>query len=966
MPSPVVASKLRIPNTPSMPVERLDGRLDAVWQSKLAVVTAPAGSGKTTLLTRLAARAVGPVGWYRAEGLDSDETALLRHVEAALRPGMQGATGEWATVEDAANALDQRATGPVLLIVDDLHTLQGTPAERALERLIGYAPSTVHFAIASRDTPGFNLSRLRVTGELLELTGDDLRLRSWEVERLFRDFYAEPLPPEELAGLARRTEGWAAGLQLFHLATRGRTADERRRMLAELNGSARLMREYLARNVLRELPDDTRRFLIDTSVLGRLSGPLCDRLLERSGSADVLAELQRRRMFTQPLPEDGEFRYHEVMRTYLHEVLLEELGEEELHSRFSAAGELLADAGAASEALEAYCRGEDWDGARRLLARRGAAVADQPTEWLDSVPGAMVRHDPWLLLAGARRARSAGRLREAAEQYQRAEMAFGSTEAAQLCRSERQAITAWTDGSAGPRPDAFALLRSALRADPAGAAVKAQELPPPVGSLIAGLSALAAGNVATARTELIHAAERHGASRATVVIASLGAGVAGALMGQPHAALEIEGAVAAAEAAGIEWLARVGRASLAITGAAESVREANVVAVASKATHDEWGAVLAQLCRVWGELHEQQDAGLLDELVVGARALDAPVLEAWARSLSALAGVRAGEPDARDAAIAAASVARTLGVAGARLVAHLAVAEASTDPIEEEEQRTEAEAMARETGLRAPGDVGLASGSAAAGEGNALTAPLAIRLLGGFELDLGGAPADLSAIRPRARMLLRLLALNAGRRVHHETIEAALWPDADPTASARNLHVAVSALRRILEPAAARGSFQLIRREGDAYVVTVPEGAFIDLLAFDQALAAGHRARAGGDAHGAERHFALGLAMYRGDLLPEDGPADWVAERRDACRLAAVDAAQALAELLLERGDAAQAARVCTTGLRIERYHDPLWRLLISARDLAGDQGAAKAARLSYDRMLAELGVSDTTGSSLQ
>ena len=248
--SPVVTSKLRIPNTPSMPVERLDGRLDAVWHSRLAVITAPAGSGKTTLLTRLAARATGPVGWYRAEGLDSDEATLLRHVEAALRPSMHGSSRGWESVEDAANALDELSNEPVLLIIDDLHTVQGTPAEAALERLIGYAPATIHFAIASRDAPGFNLSRLRVTGELLELTGDDLRFRSWEVERLFRDFYAEPLPPEELAGLARRTEGWAAGLQLFHLATRGRTADERRRMLAELNGSARLVREYLARNVL--------------------------------------------------------------------------------------------------------------------------------------------------------------------------------------------------------------------------------------------------------------------------------------------------------------------------------------------------------------------------------------------------------------------------------------------------------------------------------------------------------------------------------------------------------------------------------------------------------------------------------------------------------------------------------------------------------------------------------------------
>jgi DNA-binding SARP family transcriptional activator len=951
-----------------MPVERLDARLDAVWDSRLAVITAPAGSGKTTLLTRLAARAPGPVGWYRAESWDSDEAALLRHVEAALAPGLLGVERDWATVEDAANALEGWGGERALLIVDDVHTLQGTPAEIALERLIDYAPTTIHFALASRDTPSFNLSRLRVAGGLLELGSDDLRLRSWEVERLFRDFYAEPLPPEELAGLARRTEGWAAGLQLFHLATRGQTADKRRRMLAELNGSARLMREYLARNVLHQLPDELRRFLLDTSVLGRLSGPLCDQLLERSGSSDVLADLQRRRLFTQPLPTDGEYRYHEVLRTYLHGVLLEELGETQMHRRFSAAGDLLSEAGAASEALEAYCRGEDWDGARRLLERRGEVVAERPNEWLESLPETMVRHDPWLLLAGARRARGAGRLREATALYQRAEAAFGSADAAHLCRDERQAIAPWVDGSGAQRGDPFSVLRDALRTDPVSAANQAQRLPQPLGSLIAGLAALAAGNVASARTELIHAAERHDAPRAVVVIASLGAGVCGALMGQPNAALEIEGAVTGAEATGIEWLARLGRAALALTGRTDALREAEVVSAASRRVGDDWGAVLGRLCHALGALGNEQDAGILDELIVSARALGAPVLEAWTRSIVALDAVRAGEPDGHDDALNAAALARQLAVPGARLIAHLALSEAAADPIEEEEQRAEAASLARETGLRAPGvDLGAIPRPAFAdAAGDAAAIPLSMRMLGGFEIALDGRPVDLHSIRPRARVLLRLLALNAGRRVHHEAIEAVLWPDADAAASARNLHVAVAALRRIVEPAAGRGSFQLIRRDGDTYVMVVPAGSSIDVLDFDSGLAAGHRARAAGDAPAAERSFERALALYRGDLLAEDGPADWVTERREACRLAAVDGFQALAELLVERGDAARAARVCTTGLQIERYHDPLWRLLIAARDSAGDQGAARAARLGYDRMLEELGVSDTTGSSLQ
>ena len=234
-----------------MPVERLDARLDAVWEYRLALIVAPAGSGKTTLLSRFAERIDGPVGWYRAEAWDADEQALLRHLEAALAPQMDGVATGWTSIADAANALDAWPGPRVLLLVDDLHTLEGTAAEATLERLIDYAPPSLTVIAGTRVPPRFNLPRLRVSGALLEIGADDLRFRSWEVERLFRDYYQNPLPPEELARLARRTEGWAAGLQLFHLATRGRAPDERRRVLAALGPSSRLMRDYLTRNVAR-------------------------------------------------------------------------------------------------------------------------------------------------------------------------------------------------------------------------------------------------------------------------------------------------------------------------------------------------------------------------------------------------------------------------------------------------------------------------------------------------------------------------------------------------------------------------------------------------------------------------------------------------------------------------------------------------------------------------------------------
>jgi DNA-binding SARP family transcriptional activator len=293
------------------------------------------------------------------------------------------------------------------------------------------------------------------------------------------------------------------------------------------------------------------------------------------------------------------------------------------------------------------------------------------------------------------------------------------------------------------------------------------------------------------------------------------------------------------------------------------------------------------------------------------------------------------------------------------MLAALALGEDAADAREGGEYLELAKAIALETGLLVPVTPAPSRPDEVETDGVVEVSgpPLAIRLLGDFELRVRGRPVDLSAVRPRARALLRLLSLNAGIAVHHETIEAALWPEADRESSTRNLHVAIAAVRRALEPSAPRGAFHVVRREGDAYRLAVPSGSEVDLLRFERAVAAGHLARQRSDGSGAASLYQEALAWYRGDLLPEDGPAEWVAERRELCRLAAVEAAQGLAEILLARGDADGAARVCATGLRIERYHDPLWRLLIRSRAQAGDLGAANRARLGYDRMLAELGV---------
>ncbi|HXM56109.1 MAG TPA: transcriptional regulator, partial [Candidatus Dormibacteraeota bacterium] len=610
----ILTAKLRAPRADALPRERLDERLSVLWSHRLGLVVAPAGSGKSTLLARFAATAAVPVAWYRPETWDGAEDVFLGYLESALRGALGDLPGDWRTVEDAARALEAWQGPRALLVIDDLHTLEGTPAEAALERLIDYAPS-LHFLAASRVHPRFNLPRLRVSGGLLEIGGDDLRFRSWEVERLFRDFYRDPMPPVELATLARRTEGWAAGLQLFHLATRGKAPEERRRVLAGLSAGSRFVREYLTRNVLEELPPELRAFLVETCVLQRLSGPICDALVGRAGSAALLRELERRQVFTQALDDDGHYRYHEVLRAHLEAILVQEVGEVAVRERHRRAGAVLEEAGALAEALHAHCRAEDWVAVDRLLGRSGEQLLQGSPVWVDALPPAALGHDPWLLLASARRHRADGQWEAALAAYQRAEVGLGAANVAETARRERQALAGWLEPGAAPAADLLGQLRAATQRDPAEIRRRAA-LNEPEGDLLAGLCAVLAGDVRAARPRLAAAASNPQASTAVAIGGRLAYGVAGLLAGDPQGAVEVARAVEAAEARGKGFLTRLGHACEALeTGRADG---AAAVRLTCERMGDGWGAALAGLFEGWARAHGDDAA----DAVAAAALLD--------------------------------------------------------------------------------------------------------------------------------------------------------------------------------------------------------------------------------------------------------------------------------------------------------------------------------------------------------
>jgi DNA-binding SARP family transcriptional activator/energy-coupling factor transporter ATP-binding protein EcfA2 len=938
---------------------RLDTVLDQlqVDEHRLGVVIGPAGSGKTTLLAQFAAVVGSPVAWYRAEVSDRSVEACLPVIEQSLRVALPRMSSGVGSIDELASTLDRLVEHRVLLVVDDLHTLLGSPAEAALQRLVDYAPTGLRFLFASRCRPGFDLSRLRVSGDLVEIGPEDLRFRTWEVERLFRDFYGEPLPPEDLAELARRTEGWAAGLQLFHLATRGKPTAERRRVLGELGSRSRMVREYLAYNVLNHLPERLRDFLIDSCVLGRLTGTVCDALLGTAGSEHVLEELERRQVFTVAV-DPGVYRYHEVLRSHLEFVLVEKVGEAEARRRYREAGELLESTGASTDALRAYCRAEDWDAIAELLGKKGQQLASGQGAWLDTLPAGLLDQDPWLILARARRHLALGCLEAALCLYERAEAAFATAPTGDICRREREALGLWLDPSPLPRRDWMGLLRSATQRHPLAAAEVASRLPDVRARFTEGVATLLAGHLERAHDALTTAADLPDAPPVLATLARLL--IATTAFARDHPPGETLVSIADdVEALEIPWLDRICHL---LAAHVEGGLHSGTLSFGRQpdSSADPWTLALTAFAEgVAGLMARRCRADRFEASAVAFRGVGAGVGEVWARCGRALALALEGDPEAAPVALDAARLAREAGVRGAEALPLAALA--LVEPQRSGEHLARARTIAAECGFRLlPLDDRPAPAKAPAPPplcSRARVPAAVVTCLGGFRMELGGRVLGTGALRPRYRTALRLLALHAGRSIHRESVVEALWPEADECRGARNLHVAISTIRRFLEPELCRGAPSLIVRDGDTYRLALPEDSVVDLWTLTSGLADGRAARTAGDLATAATAFHRAVQAYGGDLLPEDGPAEWVVKERDRYRLMAAEAAQSLAEVHLTGGDAAAATAAAEHGLRIDRYRDGLWRALVATCEFAGDQAAAARARRSYDEVLAELGI---------
>ncbi|GAA3638613.1 BTAD domain-containing putative transcriptional regulator [Microlunatus ginsengisoli] len=951
MDSVILVEKVRRPDPRGLVRDRLEHRLAASDAAPIGLVLGPPGSGKTTVLSRVAGSSVEPTAWYRAGAEDDDEAALVRHLAygiGATLPDLDVAPVVGSGSIDVLLAALEADGRPIRLVVDDLHAIAGTRAEAALERVATLRPRQLRMILASRRPPAINTTRLMLDGELEQLDGEDLRFRSWEVEELFRTVYQRPLSPEAAAALTRRTGGWAAGLQLFHLATARLSRTDRERAIDELTGRTRLIRSYLARNVVDGLAAERRRFLLHTCTLGVLTGELCDALLDTPGSAALLDQLEREQFFTTSTDGGLTFRYHQVLQTHLEVVLVDELGAQATRELYARSAALLEGDRRTMAAVRAYARAEDWGSVARLLHQGGSALPPDE-EWWSGVfgrPGAPA-DDPGIVVAGARRLLRNGLIADAVAAYRHAETLMDDLDFTARCAHERAVAQVWLPQPVGLEPGRPRTAERDLRLSlELRTLTRTLRAPSATQGLAAGLGRLLAGDLGGAARAVAEPSDE--VPRWEQLAARL-IGQLAELLGQPdeESAGRLEEIVLTADVDAFPWLSRVARGVQAALWLAMRPSEWRIAACADLIEdcvrhRDEWATCL--LTGLVGAAHALAGRAdlavpLLRRSAECANRLTAPVLQLWAEAIELV--VERGSGMASDSADPAPLLrsAESLGLTAVARLLTGAELPAWTEP------RPLVDETAEPPAVLPPATAERAAGSAAR-----------LQCLGSFALLVGGDPVPWGGLRPRARSLLMLLALRAGEPVHREELIEAVWPEATLASGTRSLQVAVSSVRQWL--ATAGLPEDSLRRQSDAYALCLP-GVTVDVRRFEELAraATGTSSARPADGAGALAAYQAALDAYRGDLLPEVGPAEWVIGERDRLRTLAAHLAADAARAAQGGGNTSAGIAAARRSIELDPYHDPAWRLLAELLDSAGDHSAAAVARREHARVCAELGV---------
>lgn len=410
----LLATKLYapVPRAGLVPRPRLIERLG---EAGVVAVCAPAGYGKTMLLAEWV-RGAEQTAWLSLDAGDNDPVRFWRHLSAALgalRPGLGDRLDPLlgppapASFEPMMTALVNELVTPptdthMRLVLDDYHLIDSRQVHAGIGFLLEHRPPHLRLVVASRTDPPLPLARLRARGELTELRAADLRFTTEEAAALLRCATTE-LPHTAVAALTARTEGWAAGLQLAALSLRDQP--DVQEFVAAFTGSHRYVLDYLTEEVLERQSQGMRDFLLETSLLERLSGPLCDAVTGHDGNQALLEQAERSGLFLIPLDETrGWWRYHHLFAELLRARFTQRRPERAREIHRAAAG-WYEQRGLADEAIHHALAADDPTWAARLIEQHFDGVFNLRGEeatirrWLPALPDELIRQRPRLLLA---------------------------------------------------------------------------------------------------------------------------------------------------------------------------------------------------------------------------------------------------------------------------------------------------------------------------------------------------------------------------------------------------------------------------------------------------------------------------------------------------------------------------------------------------------------------------------------
>jgi len=419
--TPILRTKLYVPPPRPQAVlrPRLIARLNEGLHRKLTLIASPAGFGKTTLISEWGARSGRQVAWLSLDAGDGEPVRFLTCLVSALQTltlnGVKGIPAD--TRHSVMSVLESPQPPPIeailpallnevsaipfdfILVLDDYHLVDNKQVDAALAFLLEHLPPQMHLVITTREDPDLPLARLRARGQLTELRAADLRFAPAEAAEFLTRVMGLTLSTEDIAALEGRTEGWIAGLQLAALSMQGH--QDVHGFIRAFAGDHRYIVDYLVEEVLQRQPEPVRDFLLQTAILDRLNGPLCDAVTGQPGGKARLESLQRGNFFVVPLDDTRHwYRYHHLFADVLQMHLMAERPDQApaLHRRASAWYE---QNGAAADAIRHALAGGDFERAAGLieLAAPGMRKTRQDATllgWMKALPDETFRTRPLL------------------------------------------------------------------------------------------------------------------------------------------------------------------------------------------------------------------------------------------------------------------------------------------------------------------------------------------------------------------------------------------------------------------------------------------------------------------------------------------------------------------------------------------------------------------------------------------